>query len=140
VTIISRPVIGKIIDKTGFFMPGILSALGVAVTLVLISIATNIRMFCIAGVFAGLGLGTGMGTLQTMAVASAPAERRGVATSTYLFGLDAGLATGAVIAGAIADAVGYSDMYLCMAVFPIIACLIFVIFGKKRISQYSKAN
>lgn len=140
VTIISRPITGKIIDKTGFFMPGILSALGVAITLVLISISTNITMFCIAGIFAGLGIGTGMGTLQTMAVASVPSERRGVATSTYLFGLDAGIAVGAAIAGAIAGAVGYSNMYLIIAVFPIIACLIFIILGKKRISQYSKTN
>lgn len=136
VTIISRPAIGKMIDKTGFFMPGILSTLGVVITLVLVSFSTNIIMFSIAGIFAGLGMGAGMGTLQTMAVATVPSERRGVATSTFLFGLDAGVAVGAVIAGAIADSVGYANMYLSLAIFPIIAFLIFLLLGKKRISGY----
>ena len=137
VTIVTRPIIGKLIDKTGFFMPGILSALGVAVTLVMISFSTNIFMFCVAGVFAGLGMGTGMGTLQTMAVASVPAERRGVATSTFLFGVDAGIAAGAAIAGVAAEVLGYAGMYLSMAIFPVIACLVFILLGKKRISSYS---
>jgi MFS family permease len=95
-------------------------------------------MLCVAGVFAGLGVGTGMGTLQTMAVSAVSAERRGVATSTFLFGLDAGIAVGAAIAGAVAGSIGYGDMYLVMAIFPIIACLIFPILGKKRISGYSE--
>lgn len=138
VTIISRPVVGKMIDKTGFYLPGILSALGVVITLVLISFSTNITTFCVAGVFAGLGMGTGMGTLQTMAVAAAPSERRGVATSTFLFGLDAGIAVGATIAGAVADMVGYANMYLVLVIFPVTASLIFIFIGKKRLSVYSE--
>ena len=138
VTIITRPMIGKIIDKTGYFMPGVLSAVGVAITLVIIAFSTNILMFCAAGIFAGLGMGTGMGTLQTMAVAAAPPERRGVATSTFLFGLDMGIAVGAVVAGAIADAAGYANMYLALTIFPSIACLIFLLLGKNRIARYSE--
>lgn len=137
VTIITRPVIGKMIDKIGFFMPGVLSTLSVITTLVIISYSTNIVMFCIAGIFAGLGFGTGMGTLQTMAVAAVPPERRGVATSTFLFGLDMGIAAGAAVAGAIADATGYATMYLSLTAFPIIACLTFLLLGKQRIARYS---
>lgn len=138
VTIITRPVIGKMIDKIGFFLPGILSTLAVVATLVIISYSTNIVMFCIAGIFAGLGFGTGMGTLQTMAVAAVPPERRGVATSTFLFGLDMGIAAGAAVAGAIADTVGYASMYLTLTAFPIIAFLTFLLLGKKRIARYSE--
>jgi MFS family permease len=137
VTILSRPIIGKIIDKFGFFVPGILATVGVIATLIMITFSDNIVMFCIAGIFAGLGLGTGMGTLQTMAVAAVPSERRGVATSTFLLGSDAGMAVGATIAGAIAIEVGYANMYLVMAIFPAMGCLIFIILGKKRISSYS---
>lgn len=137
ITIVSRPIVGKIIDKTGFFMPGIMAALGMIVTLIMIALSDNIVMFCVAGIFAGLGIGTGMGTLQTMAVSSVRPERRGVATSTFLFGLDAGIAVGAAVAGAIAGAIGYGNMYLVMAIFPAIAFLIFIILGKKRITDYS---
>lgn len=137
VTILTRPIIGKIIDKIGFFVPGILSMIGVAITLVVIAFSSNIIMFCLAGVFAGLGLGTGMGTFQAMAVASVPPQRRGVATSTYLFGFDAGIAVGAIIAGSIVGMVGYSTMYLIMSIFPFIALLIFLGVGRKRMQIYS---
>ena len=132
VTILSRPIIGKIIDKSGFFVPGILATLGVIITLIMIAFADNIVMFCVAGIFGGLGIGTGMGTLQTMAVSAVPSKRRGVATSTFLFGCDAGIAIGAAIAGATAGAIGYGNMYLVMVIFPAIACFIFIILGKKR--------
>lgn len=137
VTIISRPIIGRIIDKTGFYYPAIFSILGVIITLIVIAFSNNIIMFCVAGIFGGLGIGTGMGTLQTMAVSSVPAERRGVATSTFLFGVDAGITLGAAIAGVFADAFGYGTMYLIMAIFPAIACVIFILLGKRRIASYS---
>ena len=137
VTILSRPTIGKIIDKSGFFVPGIMATLCVMVTLIMIAFSTNIVMFCVAGIFAGLGLGTGMATLQTMAVSAVPSERRCVATSTFLLGSDAGMAVGATIAGAISGVIGYSNMYIVMAIFPAMACLIFIALGKKRIASYS---
>jgi MFS family permease len=137
VTIITRPIIGKMIDRVGYYMPGILAALGLAITMVLIAFSSNVFMFCIAGVFAGLGLGTGMGTLQTMAVAAVPKERRGVATSTFLLGFDAGIAAGATFAGLLADTMGYKGMYLVMALFPLTGCIVFIALGKKRISAYS---
>lgn len=137
VTIISRPVIGKIIDKTGFFMPALLSIAGVIITLVIISFSTNIIMFCAAGIFGGLGIGTSMSTLQTMAVSSVAAEKRGVATSTFLFGVDAGIALGAAIAGVFAETFGYGTMFLLMAVFPAVAFLVVLLLGKKRIANYS---
>jgi MFS family permease len=138
VTLLSRSIIGKIIDRTGFFMPGVLSALGVIVTLVIIAFADNIAVLCVAGIFAGLGIGTGMGTFQTMAVSAVSAERRGVATSTFLFGLDAGIAAGAAVAGAVAGAIGYGNMYLAMTAFPAIAFLVFILLGRKRIARYSE--
>lgn len=137
VTIMTRPVIGKIIDRTGFFMPGVLSCVGVAVTLVLIAFSDNIGMFCFAGVFGGLGIGAGMGTLQAMAVAAVSPARRGVATATFLFGMDAGIAVGSAVAGVLAGLVGYSTMYLIMIVFPLAACVVFLVVGRKRIALYS---
>ncbi len=136
VTILSRPITGKIIDRRGFFLPGILSTLAVVVTLLIISVSSHILLFCLAGVFAGLGFGTAMGTLQTMAVSAVPPQRRAVATSTFLFGLDAGIAIGALVAGALAGVLGYAHMYLVMAAFPLAACLFFLLLGKDRIASY----
>lgn len=140
ITLVSRPFIGIIIDKSGFFLPGIFSILGVIITLFLIAISTNIILFCIAGVFAGLGIGTGMATFQTMAVAAVPSKRRGIATSTYLFGLDGGIALGALVAGILSGIGSYGTMYLIMILFPVLALLVFLGAGKQQIATYSLNN
>lgn len=126
VNLVSRPIIGRIIDKTGFFVPSVLGFLAVAVTLAIVGLANNIFMFCAAGVFGGLGVGTVMSALQTMAVASVPTQRKGVASSTYLIGLDGGLCVGSVICGALASTLGYGSMFLAVSLFPVAACAMFV--------------
>ena len=136
VTIISRPIVGRIIDRKGFFMPCILATLSVMISLTIISFSTNIWGFCIGGIFGGLGIGTNMGALQTMSVASVAPERRGVATSTYLVALDAGFGMGAFLGGIIATAIGYAHMYLTVTILPLIVIIIFISIGKKRIDTY----
>lgn len=136
--VISRPVIGKAIDRRGFRMPSILSTLGAAATLVIIGLSTNMAMLSCAGVFAGLGVGTATGVFNTMAVARVGRERHGVAMSTFLVLFDLGIAFGAFIAGVIANAVGYASMYLIISVFPLIACLISALTIKGGQADYAK--
>lgn len=127
VNLVSRPIVGRIIDKKGFFVPGILGLLGVGLTLAMIGLANNIVLLCAAGVVGGISLGTVMSALQTMAVASVPPSRKGVASSTYLIGLDGGLCVGSLICGAAASALGYSGMFLAVALFPVAACIMFAL-------------
>lgn len=127
VNLVSRPIVGRIIDTTGFFVPSVLGFLSVGVTLGIIGMADNLFMFCMAGVFGGIGLGAVMSALQTMAVASVPANRKGIASSTYLIGLDGGLCVGSLICGALASMLGYSGMFLAVALFPVAACALFVL-------------
>ncbi len=134
--LVTRPVIGKIIDKTGFFWPAILSAASVILTMVFIASATDLSMFCVAGIFAGLGFGTAMGTFQTMAVMPVPPQRRGVATSTYLFGLNGGMTAGSLIAGLLVGPFGYGGMYFCMGLFPLIAGIMVVVTGPKHMKKF----
>ena len=122
VTLATRPVIGRIIDARGYRIPAILATACTAGTLVLIGAAHTTWMFALAGVFAGLGVGTSMGTFQSMAVASAESRRRGVATSTYMTFFDLGIAAGAGLGGIAAGAWGYGVMFAAMAVFPLLAC------------------
>lgn len=124
VTLLSRPLIGRLIDRYGFRMPAILSTLCTAGTLVLIGASSNVLMFALAGVLGGLGLGTAMGTYQTMAVAGVEPWRRGVATSTYFVAFDVGIAIGSFIGGFIAEAFGFGIMYYIVALFPLAACVL----------------
>lgn len=130
-SIATRPLIGKLIDRIGNTIPGIISALAVTATLVLLSFTNSITLLCIAGGIAGIGVGTAMGTFQTMAVASVSSERRGVATSTWYLGLDAGTAVGAFLAGVLSDMYGYSKMYLLMSTFALLAAIIIIIKRKQ---------
>ena len=123
-TLASRPAIGRLIDQHGFRIPAIFATLCTAGTLALIGASSNLFMFALAGVFGGLGIGTAMGTYQTMAVAGVEPWRRGVATSTYMTLFDVGIAVGALLGGIVADVAGYSIMYYVVAVFSLGACAI----------------
>lgn len=136
VNIVSRPSIGRIIDRHGYFWPGLLSSIGVIVSLALIAWGQSLVVFCIAGAFCGLGFGTAMSTFQTMAVGSVHPSRRGVATSTYLFGMNGGMALGSLIAGLFVESLGYSNMYLIMAIFPIISGIVVLVVGPKGLKKY----
>ena len=124
VTLISRPYIGKLIDRYGYRVPAILSTLCTAGTLALIGISSNTLMFACSGVLGGLGIGTAMGTYQSMAVSSVEPQRRGVATSTYMTAFDLGIALGSLVGGVLADMFGYTIMYFTVAIFPIAASVI----------------
>ena len=134
VSIASRPVIGRVIDRRGFFLPAILACLGVAVTVSVLAVARSVPVFCLGGVFAGLGVGTAMGVFQSMAVSRVEPQRRGMATATYMFGFDAGIGLGAAIGGVIAGWWGYQAMYLTMALFPLAALVIVCALGSARIN------
>ena len=131
VTLVSRPFIGRLIDRYGYRVPAILSTLCTAGTLVLIGLASDIFMFSAAGVLGGLGLGTAMGTYQAMAVANVEPWRRGVATSTYMTAFDLGIALGSLAGGFIAELLGYSVMYYIMALFPLAASLLSALVVKR---------
>ena len=133
-TVISRPFIGRTIDRKGYRGPSIFATLCAAASLLVIAASTSLPMFCAGGALGGLGIGSAMGTFQAMAVATVPPQRRGVATSTFFVFFDLGIAIGSFIAGIIANAVGYAAMYQIIAIFPILACVFFLVAGKERLA------
>lgn len=116
--ILPRPWTGRLYDRIGankLVYPGIaLFAIGVA----MLSGAAggSAALFLAAGAVVGLGYGLLFPSLQTLAVQSAPAERGGIATSTYFVLFDAGYGIGSYTLGFIASGTGYSFMYLSAAV------------------------
>ena len=133
-TVASRPLIGKIIDRTGYRGPSIFATLCTAATMAVIGMSNSLPMFCLAGAIGGLGIGGAMSTFQAMAVATVPPWRRGVATSTYFVFFDLGIAIGSFVGGIVANAVGYTAMYMTMIAFPILACIFFLVAGKRRLN------
>ena len=135
-TVVSRPIIGRWTDTKGFFVPGIAACLVSAASLVVIALAQGLPAIVIAGVLVGLGFGTAMSVLMTMAVAIVPPTSRGAATSTYLFLFNGGIAIGAFIAGLLVEYIGYTGMFVVMGVFSVIACIVFVSGGRARVDRY----
>ncbi len=131
ITLASRPYIGRLIDRHGYRIPAMLSTICMAGTLMLIGLSSNTFMFAVAGVLGGLGIGTSMGTFQSMAVARVEPWRRGVATSTYMTAFDLGIAIGAFAGGFIVDFAGYTVMYFAVAIFPLVACVLSAMLIKK---------
>ena len=124
VSLVSRPILGRLVDRYGYRIPSILACLGTMLTLVLIGLSRDALMFACSGVLAGVGVSTAMVVYQAMAVASVEPRRRGVATSTYFIGFDVGIAVGSLIGGFVAGAFGYTAMYLIVAAFPLAAGIV----------------
>ena len=134
--VFARPLVGRWTDKKGFFYPGIMGCVTFAASLVVIAFAQSLFAVVVAGVLVGLGIGTVMSVFQTMSVAIVAPTSRGAATSTFLFLFNAGIALGAFIAGLLVEPIGYTGMYVAMAAFALVGCVVFMCGGKKRIDRY----
>lgn len=136
VNVVTRPLVGRWVDRHGFYALGIFSSLCVAASIALIAFANSLALICLAGALVGFGMGTAMCVLNTMAVATAAPPSRGAATSTYLFFFNGGMAVGTFVGGILVDAIGYTGMFLAMAAMAVVACVAFIAGGKERIEGY----
>lgn len=129
-TIVTRPLSGKIVDKTGCYKPSLVSLICMIFGLSIISISTNLYMLVFAAFLSGVSMGMAMVSLQALAVKNISFEERGNAMSTFLFGFDFGMAVGSFIGGFISNLIGYKNMYILMAVIVLIGGL--ALFKKEK--------
>jgi MFS family permease len=135
VMLFSRPLFGKLTDRRGFTIPVIIGLSFVVAGFILLSQITSTVLLIVCAVLFGVGFGAVNPTLQTMAVANASPQRRGVATATFFVGFDGGIGIGSVLAGTIAGLVGYSNMYLFAIVLPIITGTLYLTLGRRQRSK-----
>lgn len=129
---ISRPVFGKIIDKSGFDYAIIPGLIFIIISMALLSQSSNITMFLITAFIYGIGFGATQSSLQTMAVTGVSPSRLGAANATFFTAFDCGVGLGAVILGIISSNVGYAEMYLWASGSAIIAFILYFIIGRQR--------
>lgn len=123
--LVSRPFFGKLIDTHGFgigLFSGITSTIA---ALVVLAFANGLALFLLSGIFFGVGFGVSQTTLQTMAVLHSPRQRTGAANATFFTGFDAGIGFGSILAGILAAYFTYSQMYLLIAILPVVALIMF---------------
>lgn len=105
-------------------------------TLLLLGKADAQWFLIAAAVTKAFSHGMSQPALQTEAIRMVPAEKRGVACSTMYIGGDLGQALGPMAGGVVAQAAGYSNMYL-WCILPLSAAWVYFI---KREKQKSKNN
>ncbi|WP_080800909.1 MFS transporter [Arabiibacter massiliensis] len=129
---LSRPLLGKVVDRKGY---GFVIVPGLAVlasALALLAVADTLALFMLVAFLFGAGFAACNSTLQAMAVADVPPERRGAANATYLTGFDSGIGAGSLASGLAAAAIGYGGMYACFTLCPLAALVLFVAFARHR--------
>ena len=129
--LISRPIMGRLVDRKGFgagIWPGVILS---PIALLLLSVSSSMPLFLTCAVLYGVGVGAAHASLQTMAIVRVSKDRTGAANATFFTGFDAGIGLGAVIAGQLSPILGYSGMFACMAACPVIAGILYFITAKR---------
>jgi MFS family permease len=130
----TRPLIGKLADKYGHFKVMLPTMFLFAVSLLIISFSSSLRMFIIAAFFNAFGYGACQPAIQSLCMKRVPKERRGAGSCTSYIGTDLGSLLGPVIAGYLAEKIGYPEMWRIM-ILPILTALVFVIIFRSDISS-----
>lgn len=111
-----RPFSGRIFDSKGPHVVIIPSCIMFAIGLFSLSITESPWMLLLSGALVGLGYGTLLPSFQTLAIQAADKHRSGYATGTFFAFYDTGMAIGTASLGIIAVSLGYSNLYLMLAV------------------------
>jgi len=128
---VSRPLAGRMADRLGVdkvVIPGIIFIL---LTMVVLAQAGSLAVFLLAGIIYGVGFGAVQPSLQALVVQNIPPTRRGAANGTFFSAFDLGIGAGSLIWGAVAQAVGYSQMYLWAIIPALLGLLTYHFLGRQ---------
>jgi MFS family permease len=109
--LISRIFAGRMADRHGrkiIIIPGII--LG-AVALGVLPLAHGLTYFVISAALFGFGFGGAQPATMALLIDRVEPEQRGIATSTYYTGFDAGVAMGSILLGAVSQLWGFGVMW-----------------------------
>jgi len=107
-----RGPLGRLSDRRGrvaVAAPGLLLTF---VALLVLSQAGSMTMLLVVAVLYGAGVGAAQPTLMAMTVDRAQPQERGAAMGTFTTAMDLGIGIGSVVWGVVAQAFGFSTMYV----------------------------
>ena len=126
-----RPMVGRIIDRFGSRYVLLFGFFGFAVSLLMLWQSRWEWLFLASAALSGVTYGAVQNSLQTMAVISAPPERRGAANATYFSGFDAGIGLGSLIGGLLAKEFGYAVMFGLFSIPMVVGAVVYLVTEKK---------
>lgn len=130
--LVTRPFLGKLVDRKGFgagIWPGVVL---IPTALLILSVSGNLLAFLVCAFLYGIGIGAAQSSLQAMAIVKVQKDRTGAANATFFTGFDGGIGIGAVLAGFLSAIMGYSGMFAFMALFPILAGVLYFVLLKYK--------
>ncbi len=128
---------GQIFDRFG---PRIIILIGLILAIIgfyLLARLPYCSCFLISSFSIGAGLGIIIPTFQSMANNMVKKERRGVANSTFLLGLDLGIGLGSVLSGFLSDIFSLSFSYMFSVGIIVISLIIFFLFTLPHYKKYA---
>ncbi|AWV32043.1 MFS transporter [Paenibacillus sp. FSL H7-0716] len=124
--IIIRPISGRLFDKRGPASVLIPAAVCVVASLTVLSYTTSMPMLIVSALLYGLGFGAIQPTIQAWMLRTSTPAQYGMANSMFYNSTDLGVASGAIILGAISAATDYGIMYRYSAGFMVLFLIVYV--------------
>ncbi|GED01449.1 MFS transporter [Bacillus atrophaeus] len=137
---LARPFTGKLFDRVG---PGIViypSILIFSVGLCLLSFTNSGWMLLLSGAVIGLGYGSIVPCMQTLAIQNSPAHRSGFATATFFTFFDTGIAAGSYVFGLFVASAGFHAIYLSAGLFVLVSLALYTWSRRKPLSLEAEGN
>lgn len=137
--VFARLISGRVADRHGESVLVFVCNGAIAASLLLIAYGHSLSLFICAALLYGIGFGTLVPTMQTMALRVAEPEQRGAASSTILCAFDIGIGVGGIISGLLVKTYGYSNMFTLMVGAAAISLLLYLFWGRRSRSAFKNA-
>ena len=125
VILISRPPVGRRVDRKGENSVIYWCFAALAVGFVVLGLAANGAMLLASAALAGFGIGAAQSITQAVIARDTPPDELGRANSTFFMSMDLGTGIGPLAIGAIIPFIGYSGGYLVLAVVAVAAGVVY---------------
>ena len=135
--LITRPFVGRLIDKFGIVNVLVPALFCNVLSFVIISYSTSMLGFLLAAVISAFGQGACQPAIMALSMKTVTNDRRGAASSTNYIGMDMGVMVGPVVAGNVAEAFGYVAMWRIMTI-PFFVGMAFMLIFRKVFSGIEK--
>ncbi len=133
-SIVLRLVTGSLADRRGrgaAVIPGLMFAF---VSMIVMSLATDMLLVVIAGTLYGAGFSLVMPALNALVVDVTTPADRGSAMATFTAAVDAGFGLGSFLWGFVIQQIGFQSMYLWGSIVPLLGILAYflLVYGKMK--------
>lgn len=133
--LLSRPYIGKLLDRKGPSFLLFPSLLLFSITILCFSFANSLWMILFLTAILGISYGAIFPSFQTITVKLSAANRSGVATATFFLFYDLGFGLGAFILALIASALGYAFMFRIVSALVLFSLILFYYLYHRKIKS-----